>query len=153
MGTALAAALLLQLAQGDQWRTAQDLVVSRPGTFAVPLPIDTLDAARRSVVVMLTLLLAWLTKIAVEDPARRARRLVNRRATRTFALAAAGMAAVLALTATGSAQLQSELRSEITKSVGRINVLNDQVETVKDVESNLHQAKDLDVGLKNPKVP
>jgi hypothetical protein len=45
MGTALAAAVLLQIAQPDHWRTAQEVVVARPGTIAVPLPIETLDAA------------------------------------------------------------------------------------------------------------
>jgi hypothetical protein len=50
MWRAVATALLLHAVQADpgtaaHWRTTQDLVVPRPGTMAVPLPIDTLDAA------------------------------------------------------------------------------------------------------------
>lgn len=52
MARALAVALLVLLApQGESafprsWRTVQDLVVDRPGPVRVPLPAETLDAAR-----------------------------------------------------------------------------------------------------------
>ena len=51
---------------------------------------------------MLTILLAWLTKLLVEDPVRTGRFLVARRARWTFAFAVAATALVLAVTVGGS---------------------------------------------------
>ena len=70
-----------------------------------------LDTPIRSLIVVLTLLLARLSKLAVEDPIRKGRLLTNRRARWTFGAAAAGMAVVLAVTAVGVAGVHRELRS------------------------------------------
>ena len=70
-----------------------------------------LDTPTRSLIVVLTLLLAWLSKLGVEDPIRNGHFLTHRSARWTFAAAGAAMAVVLAVTAVGVAGVNRELRS------------------------------------------
>jgi len=65
-----------------------------------PRPGD--DDAREAHGPGATILLGWLTKVAVEDPVRRGSFLTRRRAAWTFASAGAATAVVLAIGATGT---------------------------------------------------
>jgi hypothetical protein len=60
------------------------------------------------VIVMLTILAAWLTKVVIEDPVRSGPFLTRRRPAWTFALAAVATGAVLAVPAGGTAYVQAE---------------------------------------------
>jgi peptidoglycan/LPS O-acetylase OafA/YrhL len=64
----------------------------------------------RTTILMLTLLAAWLTKVLVEDPVRAGRLLIRRRARWTFVCAGAGMALVLAVTASATSHLRGAVR-------------------------------------------
>jgi hypothetical protein len=59
---------------------------------------------------MLTLILAWLSKLLVEDPARSGRFLTRRRNAWTFAVAAFTTAIVFAINAGGASHVRSEIR-------------------------------------------
>jgi peptidoglycan/LPS O-acetylase OafA/YrhL len=67
------------------------------------------DTPIRITILMLTILAAWLTKLLVEDPGRR---LTARPPRWTFACAAAGMALVLVVVASGDSQVQARLRQD-----------------------------------------
>jgi hypothetical protein len=73
--------------------------------FATGHPVDTTTTL---VVLMLTLLAAWLSKRFIEDPFR-TRRL--RRSSRTFAFAGVATLVVLGVTASGSFHLQQDVRA------------------------------------------
>jgi peptidoglycan/LPS O-acetylase OafA/YrhL len=64
----------------------------------------------KAAILGLTLVLAGLTKVLVEDPVRRTPLLAGHRPRWTFAAAASGMAAVLALSAGGTTHLELETR-------------------------------------------
>ena len=59
---------------------------------------------------MLTLLLAWLSKLLIEDPSRTGRFLTSHRNGWTFGVAAATTAAVLAVTVGGETHVRGEIR-------------------------------------------
>jgi peptidoglycan/LPS O-acetylase OafA/YrhL len=67
----------------------------------------------------LTLLAAWLTKLFIEDPVRTGAFLTRRSARWTFALAAAGTAVVLGVSADGVSHVQAEMRKaeRVTREV------------------------------------
>ncbi len=65
----------------------------------------------RIVILMLTVLLAWLSKILIEDPVRAARFLTRRRASFTLAVAGAATAGVIAVTAQASLHVQNQIRA------------------------------------------
>ena len=69
------------------------------------------DTTTTLTVLMLTILLAWLTKLLIEDPVRSGRLLSRRRAGWTFGTAGAATAAVLALVASGNAHLRQEVHA------------------------------------------
>jgi peptidoglycan/LPS O-acetylase OafA/YrhL len=75
--------------------------------YATGHPVDT---ATTLTVLMLTILLAWLTKLLIEDPVRSGRLLARRRASWTFASAGAATALVLSVAASGSERLQEHVR-------------------------------------------
>ena len=72
--------------------------------FATGLPVDTLTTL---VVLMLTLLAAWLTKLLIEDPIRSS----PVRPRWTFACAGAATLAVLGVATSGSVRLQHDLHA------------------------------------------
>ena len=69
------------------------------------------DTTTTLTVLMLTILLAWLTKLLIEDPVRSGRLLSRHRAGWTFGTAGAATAAVLALVASGNAHLRQEVHA------------------------------------------
>jgi hypothetical protein len=69
------------------------------------------DTITTITVLMLTILLAWLTKFLIEDPVRSGRILARRRAGWTFACAGTATAMVLGLVASGSAHLRDQVRA------------------------------------------
>jgi peptidoglycan/LPS O-acetylase OafA/YrhL len=64
------------------------------------------------VLVMLTILAAWLTKLGIEDPVRSSPLLARRRARWTFGAAAAGTGVVLAVTFWGAAYVQAQIQKD-----------------------------------------
>jgi hypothetical protein len=70
------------------------------------------DTSTRTTILMLTIVMAWITKILVEDPLRAARLLTARRARWTFATGAAGMAVVLAVAAQGTSRVGAQVRKD-----------------------------------------
>ncbi|MFL5839214.1 MAG: acyltransferase family protein, partial [Thermoleophilaceae bacterium] len=66
----------------------------------------------RIAITMLTILAAWLTKIVIEDPVRSRPFLVRRRARWTLTFAAAGTAAVMAVTFWGASYVQAQVRRD-----------------------------------------
>jgi peptidoglycan/LPS O-acetylase OafA/YrhL len=71
-----------------------------------------LHTGARITIAMLTILAAWLTKIVIEDPVRSGAFLVRRRARWTFTFAAAGTAAVMAVTFWGASYVQAQVRRD-----------------------------------------
>jgi peptidoglycan/LPS O-acetylase OafA/YrhL len=69
------------------------------------------DTTTTLTVLMLTILLACLSKFLIEDPIRSGRLLARSRARWTFACAGAATAVVLAVAASGSARLGNEVRA------------------------------------------
>ena len=72
----------------------------------------------RLLLLALTLVLGWVTKVAVEDPVRRGSFLVGRRPAWTFATMAAGSAVVLGLGLSGQSDVRrtiAEARDETTR--------------------------------------
>jgi peptidoglycan/LPS O-acetylase OafA/YrhL len=68
------------------------------------------DTLTTLTVLMLTILLAWLTKLLIEDPVRSGRLLTRRRPSLTFACAGAATALVLTVAASGSERLREHVR-------------------------------------------
>jgi peptidoglycan/LPS O-acetylase OafA/YrhL len=83
------------------------LIVLAPFVLADGLHTDTLLA-----ILMLTILLAWLSKRLIEDPVRAGALLARRPARWTFAAAAAATALVLAVTAQGTSRAEARLADE-----------------------------------------
>jgi peptidoglycan/LPS O-acetylase OafA/YrhL len=75
--------------------------------YATGRPVDTFTTLT---VLMFTLLLAWLTKLIIEDPVRSGRLLTRHRASWTFACAGGATALVLAVLASGSERLSEHVR-------------------------------------------
>jgi peptidoglycan/LPS O-acetylase OafA/YrhL len=71
-----------------------------------------LDTSTRLAIIMLTLLLALLSKLLVEDPIRRGGALARRRTRWTFAAAAAATLAVLAATTAGTEHVEAQIRAD-----------------------------------------
>jgi hypothetical protein len=61
---------------------------------------------------MLTVLIAWLTKLVIEDPVRRGPLLATRRARWTFSAAACGTALTVAVSLWGTAYVQAQIRAD-----------------------------------------
>jgi peptidoglycan/LPS O-acetylase OafA/YrhL len=80
--------------------------------FATGHPVDAITTL---MVLMLTLLAAWLTKLLIEDPVRSGR-LIAQRARWTFACAGVSTLALLGVTASGAAHLQHDLRASARAS-------------------------------------
>jgi peptidoglycan/LPS O-acetylase OafA/YrhL len=70
------------------------------------------DTPTRITLLMLSLLLAWLSRILLEDPIRHSRFLVRRPTRATFAPALALTLAVVAVTAAGSDHVQAQIRKD-----------------------------------------
>src|SRR4051794_8568611 len=66
----------------------------------------------RLVLVMLTVLAAWFTKLVIEDPVRRGPLLTTRRARWTFTAAACGTALTLAVSFWGTSYVQAQIRAD-----------------------------------------
>src|SRR4051794_4652774 len=77
-----------------------------PLLVLLPFVLSVEGTGLRLAAVALTIPLAWMTKIAVEDPVRRARVLSGARPRRTLAFAAPATAAVLAVVAVAGLQQQ-----------------------------------------------
>jgi peptidoglycan/LPS O-acetylase OafA/YrhL len=75
--------------------------------YATGHSVDTLTTLT---VLMLTLLLAWLTKLLIEDPVRSGRLLARHRSGWTFGFAGAATALVLTVAASGSERLRDHVR-------------------------------------------
>ena len=78
-----------------------------------------LTTAERVAVLALTILLGWVTKLAVEDPVRHGRLLARHRTAWTFGAAGVGTAAVLALATTGAGAVRSTIH-EARQNTARI---------------------------------
>jgi len=80
-----------------------------PLLVLTPFVIDrALNDNLKVLLIVLTVVLAWLTKIVVEDPVRGTRRLTSRKPRYTFALVVIGMGVILATTAAGQAKLAGD---------------------------------------------
>ena len=91
-----------------------------PLLILAPFVLDhAVHATDRIVILMLTLLIAWLSKIAVEDPVRSGRLLLGRRLRWTFAFALVGALALTAVTAFGNGRLQQQIRhdQQVTRAI------------------------------------
>jgi peptidoglycan/LPS O-acetylase OafA/YrhL len=78
-----------------------------PLLILIPYVVADIDDTTLRVATLVgTLVLAWVSKIVLEDPLRTAAFLVRARPARTFALAGAGTALVLAMAATGTAKVK-----------------------------------------------
>ena len=75
-----------------------------------------LHTSTKVTILMLTILLAWLSKLLIEDPARTARFLTRRRSAWTYAVAASTTAAVLAINAGGATHVRNETQKAETAS-------------------------------------
>lgn len=85
-------------------------------TFA-PFVIHTkLTTATTFIILMLTLLIAWLSKTFVEDPIRKRSFLVRRPLGWTFASGALSMALVMGVALSGSADVQAKAHKQIVSS-------------------------------------
>jgi peptidoglycan/LPS O-acetylase OafA/YrhL len=73
----------------------------------------------RIAILMLILLLAWLTKVLIEDPFRKGPFLAKRAPRWTFASVAAGTLLVAAVSASGSSYLQGQLR-QLERATDRV---------------------------------
>jgi peptidoglycan/LPS O-acetylase OafA/YrhL len=71
-----------------------------------------LDTPTRIGILMLTILLSLFSKAVIEDPVRRSRLLTRRRTRWTFAAAAAGSLAVLALASAGTEHVQAQIHQD-----------------------------------------
>jgi peptidoglycan/LPS O-acetylase OafA/YrhL len=80
-----------------------------PLLVLAPFAIGAVTTSTGIVIVMLTILAAWLTKLVVEDPVRSGSFLTRRRPAWTFALAALATAVVLSVPAGGTAYVQAQL--------------------------------------------
>ena len=84
-----------------------------PLLIIAPFVIDHAgDTPTALVILMLTILLSWLSKLLIEDPARRSPFLVRRGAGWTFAFAAAATALVLAVPIGGISYVQAQIRKD-----------------------------------------
>jgi peptidoglycan/LPS O-acetylase OafA/YrhL len=83
-----------------------------PLIVLAPLVFDGGLGRSRIVLLVLTILAAWITKRLVEDPARRTPWLTARPARRTFAATGAATAAVLAVAVAASAHVDAEIRKD-----------------------------------------
>jgi peptidoglycan/LPS O-acetylase OafA/YrhL len=72
-----------------------------------------ISPAGRLPIVVLTVLAAWLTKLAIEDPVRRGPFLTTRRARWTFTAAACGTAVTVAVSAWGTAYVQAQVKADV----------------------------------------
>jgi peptidoglycan/LPS O-acetylase OafA/YrhL len=80
-----------------------------PLLVLTPFVIDrNLNNNLKVLLIVLTVVLAWLTKLLVEDPVRGSRRLTSRKPRVTFALVALGMAVIFATTALGQSKLNHD---------------------------------------------
>jgi peptidoglycan/LPS O-acetylase OafA/YrhL len=70
-----------------------------------------LHTSTKLTIVALTLLLAWLSKLLVEDPARTAAFLTRRRNVWTYAVAASTTAVVLAINLAGASHVRTQIRA------------------------------------------
>ena len=82
-----------------------------PLIVLLPFMLAVEGTALRIAAIAITIPLAWMTKIAVEDPVRRAPALTAARPRRTLGLAAPATAAVLAVVAVASLQQQDAVQS------------------------------------------
>jgi peptidoglycan/LPS O-acetylase OafA/YrhL len=71
-----------------------------------------IDSEGRLVIAMFTIIAAWLTKLAIEDPVRRGPLLTTRRARWTFTAAATGTAVVFAVSAWGTSYVHAQIRAD-----------------------------------------
>jgi peptidoglycan/LPS O-acetylase OafA/YrhL len=83
------------------------LFILAPFALGAAIHTDT-----KVVLVMLTILAAWLTKLGIEDPVRSGPLLVRRRARWTFGAAAAGTGMVLAVTFWGAQHVQAQIHKD-----------------------------------------
>jgi peptidoglycan/LPS O-acetylase OafA/YrhL len=73
---------------------------------------EALNDETRLTLVMLTILAAWLTKLAIEDPVRVGPLLAARKARWTFAAAASGTAVVMAVSLWGASYVQAQIHKD-----------------------------------------
>jgi peptidoglycan/LPS O-acetylase OafA/YrhL len=71
-----------------------------------------LTTSDRISVLMLTILIAWLSRTVLEDPIRTSRAIARRGARPTFAVAAAATVAVMAVTAVGTDHVQAQIQKD-----------------------------------------
>jgi peptidoglycan/LPS O-acetylase OafA/YrhL len=70
------------------------------------------DTPTRITVLMLTLLIAWLSRAFLEDPIRKSPAIARRGARATFAVAAAATVAVIAVTGAGVSHVQAQIHKD-----------------------------------------
>ena len=91
-----------------------------PLLVLTPILLDrALTTPELLLILVLTLVLGWVTKVAVEDPVRRGSFLVRRRAGWTFACMGAGTAVVLAVGTTGERDVRRTIK-EARQGTARI---------------------------------
>ena len=88
------------------------LIVLAP--FVLERELDTLTSIA---ILVLTIVLAWITKILVEDPVRKGPFLTSRKARWTFGSAAVATAMVFAVVATGTTKLDRDTRKAEKQSL------------------------------------
>ncbi len=88
-----------------------------PLLILTPFILDqNMNLTTKIILIPITILAAWLTKKAVEDPMRRSRFLITRRPRWTFAFVIAATALVFAVTAAGKSHLAHQLAKEQTEA-------------------------------------
>ena len=84
-----------------------------PLLIIAPFVIDhAVDTPTALVILMLTILFSWLSKLFIEDPARTSRFLIRRRSGWTFAFAAVATALVLAVPVKGLSYVQGQIHKQ-----------------------------------------
>ena len=83
-----------------------------PFIVLAPFVVKGATTETRITIVMLTILVAWLTKHLIEDPARSTAFLARRKARWTLSIAVAATVAVVAVTVSGTSYVQAQIRND-----------------------------------------